>query len=106
MTPEGKVKKAAREMFARRGLQRIGADPVEGVVRGSYFMTQNMGLGVSGLPDFIGSLDGKPFGAEAKAPNGKATTIQLERHDEMRATGWLIFLFDDVKVLEQEMFGG
>ena len=48
-----------------------------------YFMPQNVGMGVSGIPDFIGCHHGKFFGIEAKRKNGGVVSamqwIQLNK---------------------------
>jgi len=103
MTPEGRVKKAIKQWLDARGYWRAGdARPKDGV-RGWYYMPQNMGMGVSGIPDFVGSglRGGQPFpwAIEAKAPGGKPTPQQVDRHNEMRAAGWLVLVVDDVSQL-------
>lgn len=103
-TPEGKVKKAIKEWLDERGFWRAGAErPATADVQGWYFMPVNNGMGVSGIPDFIGSglryLMPFPFAIEAKAPGGKPTELQLERHAEMKAAGWLVLVVDDVSEL-------
>lgn len=103
-TPEGKVKDAIKAWLDARGFWRAGDDaPSE--LRGWYYMPQNMGMGTNGIPDFVGSgirVPGHtpfPFAIEAKAPRKTATAIQLERHAEMKAAGWLVLVVDDVSQL-------
>lgn len=113
-TPEGRVKDDIKAWLKDHGFWAAGGpEPKwpERTTRGWYYMPQNMGMGVNGIPDFMGSFLAqagypdapetvwRPFGIEAKAPGGKPTQIQLDRHAEMRATGWLVFVVDDVSQL-------
>lgn len=91
MTPEGKVKEKVKQLLKSRGIW--------------YFMPQNIGMGVSGVPDFICCLpqfNGKLLGIETKAP-GKLknlTALQQRQIDLIRAArGWAIVI-DDVASLE------
>lgn len=111
MTPEGRVKKAIKEWLDARSFWRAGADCPEGEVRGWYYMPVPNGMGVGGIPDFVGSYmaedaDGhyvgpRPMAIEAKAPGEKPTALQLDRHAEMRAANWLVLVVDDVSQLAQ-----
>lgn len=102
MTPEGRVKDSIKKWLDARGFWRAGG-PEPDMVRGWYYMPQNMGMGVSGIPDFVGSTLVGPaavaWAIEAKAPGEKPTPLQLERHAEMRACGWLVLVVDDVSQL-------
>lgn len=105
MTPEAKVKSAIKKWLDARGFWRAGAARPD-TIAGWYFMPQNMGMGVSGLPDFVGSFlrdrhDPTPFAIEAKAPGGKPSVLQLDRHDEMKAAGWLVLVCSDVSQLAE-----
>jgi hypothetical protein len=76
MTPEGRVKKDIRAY-----LDSLGTDC-------RYFMPQNMGMGESGVSDFIGVYKGKGFAFEAKAPGAaKLTPWQLRFLDSWNAAG-------------------
>ena len=105
-TPEGKVKDQIKAWLEARGFWRAGADKPD-VVRGWYYMPVNNGMGVSGIPDFIGSalhsdgLGGFPFAIEAKAPGNTPSPHQEDRIAEMRAAGWLVLVIDDVNKLTQ-----
>lgn len=109
MTPEGRVKAAIKKWLDDRGFQRAGANPVKGAPRGWYFMPVNNGMGVSGVPDFVGSyadnigFQPRPLAIEAKAPGGKPTERQIDRHAEMRAAGWLVLVVSDVSTLTKEL---
>lgn len=83
MTPEAKVKK---EIKAHLSLLQA-----QGSLR--YFMPQNMGMGESGVADFIGVFAGDGFAIEAKraetaGPNIEyATPWQFRFLKEWRAAG-------------------
>ena len=105
MTPEGAVKRDIKKWLAERGFWAAGAKR-PAALRGWYYMPQNMGMGVSGIPDFVGSsidefLGAKPWAIEAKAPGEKPRPTQLDRHEEMRAAGWLVLVIDDVSQLAE-----
>lgn len=106
-TPEGVVKDDIKDWLDARGFQRAGAAPVEGELRGWYYMPVNNGMGVSGIPDFMGSgirlPDYTPFpwAIEAKKPGGVPTPRQLDRHAEMQRAGWLVLVVDDVSQLSR-----
>lgn len=110
-TPEGKVKTAIKEWFAAHGFWPAGGDEPAwpATLRGWYYMPQNMGMGVNGIPDFMGSFlaadkaTWRPFGIEAKAKGKRddCSALQLDRHAEMRATGWLVLVVDDVNQLAE-----
>lgn len=104
-TPEGKVKADIKKWLEAHGFWAAGAERPEMDLAGWYYMPQNMGMGVNGIPDFVGSGIRKPsytpfpWAVEAKAPGKAPTQIQLERHAEMRDAGWLVLVVDDVSQL-------
>lgn len=61
-TPEGKVKKKVREILDKKGAY--------------YFMPATGGFGRSGVPDFVGCINGVFFGIECKAGKGIPTALQ------------------------------
>jgi Holliday junction resolvase len=61
-TPEGKVKKKVKEILDKKGAY--------------YFMPATGGFGRSGVPDFIGCINGVFFGIECKAGKGIPTALQ------------------------------
>jgi hypothetical protein len=62
MTPEAKVKDKVKKI-----LKSLGA---------YYTMPMGAGYGNAGVPDFIVCYEGKFFGIECKAGNGKTTLLQ------------------------------
>jgi len=96
MTPEGKVKAKVKAVLKARGIW--------------YFMPQNMGMGSSGVPDFICCIPltkdgqyGRLLGIETKAP-GKirnTTVLQDIQIAAIKAAfGWAIVV-DDPAQLEE-----
>jgi hypothetical protein len=86
-TPEGKVKKAVRQV-----LDGLGA---------YYVMPVTGGYGRQGAPDFLVCLEGNFFGIETKAGKGKLTALQelnLKRIIDAGGVA-LVVREDDVKYL-------
>lgn len=110
-TPEGRVKDDIKKWLKAHGFWPAGgAEPAwPDTLRGWYYMPQNMGMGVSGVPDFMGSFlaedktTWRPFGIEAKAKGKRdnCSQLQLDRHAEMRKTGWFVLVVDDVSQLAE-----
>lgn len=96
LTPEGRVKVKIKALLTAWGIW--------------FFMPQNMGLGVSGVPDFICCLPltlagetGKLLAIEAKAfgKRNNTTALQDEQITAIQnANGWAIVV-DDVAQLEE-----
>jgi hypothetical protein len=105
MTPEGRVKKDIKAWLDARGFWRAGNERRPPDVRGWYYMPVPMGMGVSGIPDFMGvvrrKLGAVPFSIEAKAPGNKPTPQQSDRHMEIRAAGGFVLVIDDVSQLAE-----
>lgn len=96
ITPEGKVKKAIKEILRRRHIW--------------FFMPQNVGMGTSGVPDFIccvpltdGAKAGKFLGIEAKAPGKRRNTTALQdiQIAAIQAAGGWALVVDDPAQLEE-----
>lgn len=102
MTPEGAVKRDIRKWLLANGLMNAGIESIQHDNKGWFYMPQNNGLGVSGIPDFVGIIGqgGRFFSIEAKAPGGKPTPIQLDRHAEIRAAGGIVLVADCVAALK------
>ena len=96
LTPEGRVKRDIKALLISRGIW--------------FFMPQNIGLGVSGVLDFICCIPltsagetGKLLAIEAKAfgKRNNTTTLQDKQIESIRtANGWAIVV-DDVAQLEE-----
>jgi hypothetical protein len=111
-TPEGKVKKDVRKFLHEEGCVKAGMKkkdyPPE--QHGWYYMPSANGLGVSGIPDFVGCYGGWFFSIETKAPGklNEATPNQEKRMEEIRCADGVVFLVDNVEVLQEqwdEIFG-
>lgn len=91
-TPEGRVKAAVKVYLKANQIW--------------YFMPQNIGMGVSGVPDFICCLPefgGRLLGIETKAPGKRKNTTALQDIQIAAinaAKGWAIVI-DDVRQLEE-----
>ena len=92
MTPEGRVKAAVKAYLKANNIW--------------FFMPQNIGMGQSGVPDFICCLPefyGKMLGIETKAPGKRGNTTALQKLQIagiQLAKGWAIVI-DDVRQLEE-----
>jgi len=64
MTPEGKVKKDIKDYLKSLGPQC------------RFFMPQNMGMGESGVADFIGVNFGRAFALEAKRAETEGDNVE------------------------------
>lgn len=105
MTPEGRVKEAIKKCLHKHGFVRAGsslkdrpADP-----KGWYYMPVQNGMGVSGIPDFVGCWLGRFFSIEAKAP-GKSgnTSVNQDRNiADIRVADGIALVIDDVELLEE-----
>lgn len=88
MTPEGKVKKDIKAFLD-------GMSP-----RVRYFMTQNMGMGESGVADIVGVIDGRAFAIEVKRADGGGSGLspwQLRFLQSWKAAGGLAFVARNVQ---------
>ena len=98
-TPEARVKDGIKKELDSRGFWRAGTARPKGRVIGWYYMPVSNGMGVHGIPDFVGIHAERPFYIEAKAPKGEPTANQLLRHEEIREAGGTVLIIDDVQKL-------
>jgi Holliday junction resolvase len=78
-TPEGKVKKRAKEL-----LDTVGA---------YYFMPATGGFGRSGVPDIVGCHNGVFFGMECKSGKNIPTALQEREMKNIKKAGgeaWVV----------------
>lgn len=65
-----------------------------------YFMPQSGGYGTSGIPDFIGSYNGRFFGIETKRYGGTLSAIQRWQLKHIANTNGLAIVVDEFGLRE------
>lgn len=90
-TPEAKVKDEIRKYLTSLGVWFAGK-PQPANVTGWCYMPVQMGMGVGGIPDFVGVFMGKPLFIEAKAAKGSTSAIQDKRIEELAAAGVAVII--------------
>lgn len=107
-TPEGLVKDKVKKLLAAYGIfpaSKAGAFPE--LACGWYYMPTQAGLGVKGIPDFMGHYQGKFFSIEAKAPGKVPTGFQSLQIEAIRTSGGAVFVIDgDTSEFETWLKGG
>ena len=100
MTPEGLIKARTKKLLAAHDC--ISASEVGKTKGGAgwYYMPVQAGLGVKGVPDFIGCYKGKFFSIETKAPGKRPTDLQAMQIDLIRVARGLCFVIDGDAGLE------
>jgi hypothetical protein len=63
-----------------------------------WFMPPSNGFGRAGIPDFVGTINGKFFAIEAKAEGGQVTALQARELDRINSMGGYAIV---VKGIEQ-----
>lgn len=99
-TPEGRVKAMIKADLDKRGFRRAGSDnPM--LIPAWYFMPVSNGMGVHGIPDFLGCYYGTAFGIEAKKDEKTdPTPNQLDRMQEINDAGGVAgVVFDRTSLL-------
>jgi hypothetical protein len=100
MTPEGRLKQQVKKLLDERGFWRAGsAKPSE--VTGWYYMPIQNGMGVVGIPDFVGCWQGRFFSIETKAPGKHPTPNQEKRHEEIAAGKGLVLVTDNIEIVKE-----
>lgn len=105
-TPEAKVKEAIKKLLDGMGFWKAGTPKPKVPVVGTYYMPVSNGMGVNGIPDFVGCWKafgpwGIRFDVEAKGPDGAPSPNQLKRHEEIREAGGVVLIISDVSQLTQ-----
>lgn len=108
MTPEGKVKEQIHEWFRKHDFIRAGTKPKNWPdhPKGWYYMPVQNGMGVSGIPDFVGCYNSKFISIEAKAPGKVPTANQEDRREEIGIAGGIVAVVrnsEDLITLEKEL---
>ena len=85
-TPEGKVKKRAKEHLDTAGAY--------------YFMPATGGFGRSGVPDIVGCFNGVFFAIECKAGKGIPTALQEKNMRDIKAAGGVAMVVNETNFEE------
>lgn len=95
MTPEGLVKRTFKLIV--QTLQRENI-PIWG------FMPVSIGMGIHGIPDWVGVIAGRFVAVEFKAVAGKTTERQSYIHNMITKAGGLVYVvrLDNVDWMEEE----
>lgn len=101
MTPEARVKTDIKKLLLGMGFWNAGGKPPALSVIGWFYMPVSNGMGVHGIPDFVGCWLGRFFSIEAKAPGGVVSPNQLKRHEEIREAGGIVLTISDVSELAE-----
>lgn len=80
MTPEGRVKNQIRKVLKEFGVW--------------FYSPVSNGMGMHGIPDFVGIHKGRSIMIEAKAPGGKPTPRQEITIAAIRSAGGQVFVID------------
>jgi hypothetical protein len=88
MTPEGDVKEKIKLLLDEHDIvsakEAILVGPGD---KGWYFMPVSNGMGVTGIPDFLGHYKGRFFSIEAKATGKRPTKLQAFQIRAIDLTG-------------------
>ena len=101
-TPEGKIKDIVASCLEQHKIypaKKAGVFPAG--VAGWYFMPTTAGLGVKGIPDFIGTYKTLFFAIETKAPGKKPTGFQALQIAAIRQAGGAVFVVDSEESLKE-----
>lgn len=96
-TREGEVKKMTRAMLEELGM--ISASKaIEATANntGWFFMPVSNGMGVTGIPDFLGEYKGRFFAIETKVPGKSPTALQQAQLSALYITGALEVVVHDL----------
>ena len=103
-TPEGAVKEMIKARLEALGCISAGKSPkVDYTHSGWYYMPVSNGMGVHGIPDFIGHYRGEFFAIEAKAPGKTASPLQEIQLHAIDRTGGVCGVVDGEESMAQFM---
>lgn len=80
-TPESKVKNKVKALLKARQIY--------------YFMPATWGYGRSGVPDFVGCVDGHFFTIETKAGKSQPTALQMREMRTIEESGGTTFVINE-----------
>jgi hypothetical protein len=108
LTPESKIKTAVKAAFEELHIcpaSKAGAFPLDS--QGWYYMPVSNGMGVSGIPDFVGHYHGRLFAVETKAdPKKRPTPFQRRQIEAINCRGERAFVvssLEEAKELKQHL---
>ena len=102
MTPEGRTKKLVKDYLLSTGLIPAGqAVLCTEENTGWFHMPVSNGMGVHGIPDFIGHYKGRFFAIETKTKGKKPTERQEHQLRALSLTGAKAFVVDSEESLER-----
>lgn len=107
MTPEGKIKSEVKTLLHSYGIMPAkDAALFTPACRGWYFMPVSNGMGVTGIPDFIGHFRGSFFAVETKTKGKKPTALQQHQLNAISISGAKSFVIDgDLEELKSWLEG-
>ena len=102
MTPEGQIKKLVKDYLISIGLIPAG----QAVLctkdhTGWFHMPVSNGMGVHGIPDFLGHYLGRFFAIETKTKGKKPTDRQRHQLGALSLTGAKAFVVDSAESLDE-----
>lgn len=93
MTPEGKVKAAVDELLTEFGLISAGKSATATDANtGWYFKPVSNGMGVHGIPDYLGNYNSLFFAIETKVEGKDPTALQAHQLNAIALSGGQIFV--------------
>ena len=102
MTGEGRVKDALKKYLTSIGLIPASQAPLATQANtGWFFMPVSNGMGVSGIPDFIGVYKGRFFAVETKVEKKNPTALQQHQINAINLTGGAAFVMRGEGDLEE-----
>lgn len=94
-TAEGMVKDSVKKLLHSYGIMPAkDAHKFTKACHGWYYMPTQNGLGVTGIPDFIGHYQGRFFAIETKAEGKVPTKLQQFQLDALNISGAKAFTVD------------
>lgn len=101
-TPEGIVKDAVKAYLNSIGCVPASKAPLATPAHhGYYFMPPANGMGVSGIPDFVGHYKGRFFSVETKVEGKDPTPLQKHQIMAIRMSGAQAFVVRGADNLEE-----
>jgi len=100
MTPEGKTKKLIYELLAKYDIQSSTKAGTFTKAAGWWYPAVQGMMSVRGVPDIVGTFNGKFFAIEAKAPGKKPTGLQALQIAAIAASGGAVFVVDGEESLK------